>query len=293
MKWLRDPLVLFLLIGSILALAWSAVSGAFAGDEEKQITMDAQEIELLAANWERQWQRPPTEEELQGLVNGRVREEILYRTAQSMGLDRNDVVVRRRMVQKMELLSQDLATITDPPEAELRAHFEENREAYRAPPRISFRHVYFNLDRRDREEAEADARALLSELRATDPDEVDVAALGDRFMLAGEYRLRTPDEIAREFGSRFAEAIESLEPGWHGPIPSGYGLHLVEVTERIESRLPEFEQVRDRVATDYARVRRERANELLLETLSTEYDVSIDTAAIRSRSLEAMREKAE
>ena len=293
MKWLRDPLFLFLLLGAALAIAWSALSGTFAGDDEKRIDMDAQEIELLAANWERQWQRPPTEEELRGLVEARVREEILYRTAQSMGLDRNDVVVRRRMVQKMELLSQDLATITEPPEAELRAWFEENRESYRVPPRISFRHVYFNLDRRGFEQAEADARALLAELRATEPTEADLVGLGDRFMLASEYRLRTPEEIAREFGSRFAESIAELTPGWHGPIGSGYGTHLVEVTERVESRLPEFEQVRGQVASDYARVRRERANELLLESLSTEYEVSVDTAAVRSRSLEAMRKAVE
>jgi peptidyl-prolyl cis-trans isomerase C len=293
MKWLKEPLVLFILLGAALTLVYSVASGAFATDESKTVAMDASEIELLAANWERQWQRSPTEEELRGLVEARIREEILYRTAQSMGLDRNDVVVRRRMVQKMELLSQDLATITEPPEAELRAWFEENRASYRVPPRISFRHVYFNLDRRGFEQADADARAMLAELRATEPTEADLAGLGDRFMLAGEYRLRTPEEIAREFGSRFAESIAELTPGWHGPIGSGYGTHLVEVTERVESRLPEFEQVRGRVASDYARVRRERANELLLESLSTEYEVSLDTVAIRSRSLEAMRKAVE
>lgn len=289
----KDPLLVFVLLGALLVFAWSALSGVLAGDESKRITMDSEEIGLLAANWERQWQRPPTEQELRGLVDARVREEILYRTAQSMGLDRNDVVVRRRMVQKMELLSQDLATITDPPEAELRAYFEENRESYRVPPRISFRHVYFNLDRRGYEQAEADARALLTELRETDPERIDVASLGDRFMLASEYRLRTPEEIAREFGSAFAEAMAELAPGWHGPIGSGYGTHLVEITERVESRLPEFEQVRDRVSTDYARVRRDRANQLLLEGLSAEYEVTIDSAAIRGRSLEGMREAAE
>jgi hypothetical protein len=293
MNWLKEPLVQFVLLGAALMLVYSLTSDAFADDTSKQITMNADEIELLAANWERQWQRPPTEEELVGLVNSRVREEILYRTAQSMGLDRNDVVVRRRMVQKMELLSQDLATITDPSDEELRAFFEEDREAYRMPPRISFRHVFFNLDSRGLGQAEADARALLADLRATDPDAVDVAALGDRFMLASEYRLRTPEEIQREFGSRFAEAIIALDPGWHGPIGSGYGTHLVEITERLESRLPEFEQVRDRVSTDYARVRRERANQLLLEGLSAEYDVSIDSAAIRGRSLEGLRETVE
>jgi len=287
MKWLKEPLVLFILLSAALTLVYSVASGAFAADESKTVSMDASEIELLAANWERQWQRPPTEAELRGLVDARVREEVLYRAAQSMGLDRNDVVVRRRMVQKMELLSQDLATITDPPEADLRAFFEENREDYRVPPRVSFRHVYFNLDSRGMA-AESDALAALEELRASNPDEADVSLLGDRFMLAYEYTLRTPIELQQAFGSRFAKAVSELELGWHGPVPSGYGLHLVEITDRVESYLPEFEQVRERVLVDYERVRRDRANELLLEGLSANYSIEIDEAAIQARSLEAI-----
>jgi peptidyl-prolyl cis-trans isomerase C len=288
MKWLKEPLVLFILLGAALTLVYSVASGAFATDESKTVAMDASEIELLAANWERQWQRPPTEAELRGLIDARVREEVLYRAAQSMGLDRNDIVVRRRMVQKMELLSQDLAMITDPPEADLRAFFEENREDYRVPPRVSFRHIYFNLDRRGYEGADTAARELLAEIRAGDPDEVDVAQMGDRFMLAYEYTLRSPIELQQAFGSRFAEEVIELEPGWHGPIGSGYGTHLVKVTDRVESALPEFERVRERVLADYGRTRRERANELLLEGLSADYSIEIDEAAIQARSLEAI-----
>ena len=288
MKWLKEPLVQFVLLGAALMLVYSLTSDAFADDTSKQITMDAQEIELLAANWERQWQRPPTEAELGGLVDARVREEVLYRAAQSMGLDRNDVVVRRRMVQKMELLSQDLATLIDPPEEELRAHFQDNREDYRVPPRVSFRHIYFNLDRRGVAGADSAARALLERLRSMDPDEIDVATKGDRFMLAAEYTLRTPVELQQAFGSRFAEEVSELKPGWHGPIGSGYGTHLVEVTERVESVIPEYGQVRERVLADYERTRRDRANELLLEGLSADYSVEIDEEAIRVRSLESI-----
>ena len=288
MKLIKEPLVQFVLLGAVLLLVYAFASDAFAGDDSKRITMGSEEIELLAATWERQWQRPPTEAELRGLVNSRIREEVLYRTAQSMGLDRNDVVVRRRMVQKMELLSQDLASITDPPEEELRAHFEENREEYRVLPRVSFRHIYFNLDRRGVEQADADARDLLERIRERDPDEIDVAALGDRFMLASEYALRTPIELQQAFGSRFAEVVSQLEPGWHGPIGSGYGTHLVEVTERLESRIPDYEQVREQVLVDYERARRDRANELLLEGLSADYEIEIDEQAITARSLETV-----
>ena len=282
MKWLKEPLVQFVLLGAALMLVYSLTSNAFADDTSKQITMGADEIELLAATWERQWQRPPTETELRGLVDSRIREEVLYRSAQSMGLDRNDVVVRRRMVQKMELLSQDLATLTDPPEEELQAHFQENQEDYRVPPRVSFRHIYFNLDSRGVAGADSAARALLERLRSTDPDEIDVATQGDRF------RLRTPLELQQAFGSTFAEVVSELEPGWHGPIGSGYGTHLVEVTERVESGVPEYEQVRERVLVDYERMRRDRGNELMLEGLSADYSIEIDDEAIRVRSLESI-----
>lgn len=289
MKWLKEPLLQFVLLGAALMIVYSLTSEAFASDESKQVTMGADEIELLAASWERQWQRPPTETELRGLVDARIREEVLYRSAQSMGLDQNDIVVRRRMVQKMELLSQDLATLTDPPEEELQAYFQENREDYRIPPRVSFRHIYFNLDSRGVAGADSAASSLLERLRSTDPDEVDVATLGDRFMLAAEYRLRTPGELQQAFGSRFAEVVSGLEPGWHGPVGSGYGTHLVGVTERVESGIPEFAAVRERVLADYERTRRDRANELLFEGLSAEYSIQIDEEAIQARSLEALR----
>lgn len=107
-------------------------------------------------------------------------------------------------------------------------------------------------------------------------------------MLATEYRLRTPLELQQAFGSHFAEEVSELEPGWHGPVGSGYGTHLVEVTERVESGIPEYGQVRERVLADYERTRRDRANELLLEGLSTDYSIEIDEEAIKVRSLENM-----
>ena len=286
--WWKEPLVAFVGLGTVLAGIWVVATGALATDASRAIVVDEGEIELLASTFERQWQRPPTEDELRGLVEARVREEVLYRQALAMGLDRNDVVVRRRMVQKVELLTQDLATMGDPPEEELRAWFTQHAADYRIPPRISFRHVYFNEDRRGAG-AEADARALLAAIRSGATTEAQALAEGDRFMLASAYRLRSPDEIAREFGTRFAEALESLEPGWYGPIRSGYGVHLVQVTQREEGRIPEYERVRDRVLTDYQRERRERANELLYEGLRKDYDITIDENALRARTLEARR----
>jgi peptidyl-prolyl cis-trans isomerase C len=284
MRWIREPLVQFTILGAVLFLGWAFVSDLFAEDESRRIVMAEAEIELLADGWQRQWQRPPTADELQSLVDARVREEVLYREAQAMGLDVNDIVVRRRMVQKMELLSQDLALLVDPTDQELRAFFAENPDDYMVPPRISFSHVYFNVDRRGAV-VEEDALRALETLRAMDQAPATAPELGDRFMLAYDYRLQSPAEVQRSFGSGFAADLFDLDAGWQGPIGSGYGLHLVNITEQVESRVPEYEEVRNRLVNDFNRMRRDRANEALYEGLSEGYRIEIDEAAIESRAL--------
>jgi hypothetical protein len=274
MKLLKDPLLHFLLLGAALFAAYALSTGLFSGEEARRVEIAASEIEFLAANFERQWGRPPTAEELERLTEARVREEILYREALAVGLDRNDVVVRRRMVQKMEMLTQDVALLADPTDEELRAFFEERREDYRIPPRLSFSHVYFNLDRRG-PAASDDARRVLAELRSMDPPPPVASERGDSLMIDFEYAGLTPQEVRRTFGDRFAEALFELEPGWQGPIASGFGLHLVHVGERVEGGLPELDQVRERLVNDFNRFRRQQADEALYENLSERYEVVI------------------
>ena len=284
MRLLRDPLLHFVVLGSVLFAVYALASGLFRSDQSRRIEITAAEIELLADNFARQWQRPPTEAELNGLVTARVREEVLYREALTVGLDQNDVVVRRRMVQKMELLSQDLALLADPTDPELQVFFRENPEQYRIPPRLSFSHIYFNLDQRGAS-AEEDAARVLETLRTRAAPPTSVPELGDRFMLPHDYRFQTPLEVQQQFGSQFAEALFELETGWHGPILSGYGLHLVHIGERSESRIPEYQEVRDRLVSDFNRNRSERAREALFEGLLTNYTVEIDEEAIRGAAL--------
>lgn len=279
MKLLREPLFHFFVIGAALFLVYSVASDYFSSDAGRNIEISQADIELLAETFARQWQRPPTEEELRNLVQARVREEVLYREALAVGLDQDDLVVRRRMVQKMELLSQDLALLADPTDQELQAFFQERLENYRVPPRISFSHIYFNLDNRGAE-AEEHARAVLAELQAEDPPPRRDPERGDRFMLQYDYSLLAPQEVQQQFGARFSETLFELEDGWHGPVVSGYGLHLVNVVQRVEDRIPQYEEVRDRLIADYNRMRRDRAIEALYQGLLQEYNVKIDDEAI-------------
>jgi len=279
MKLLREPLFQFAILGVVLFGVYAFASDAFSSDEARVIEMSEAEIAFLAANWQRQWQRPPTEQELRAIVDARVREEVLYREAVAVGLDVNDLVVRRRMVQKMEMLSQDLALLADPTDTELRTFFDEGPEEYRVPPRLSFSHVYFNADSRG-PAVEEDARAVLAELQARNPTPERAPELGDRFMLQYDYSLRAPIEVQQQFGSYFAEQVFQLEPGWQGPVASGYGVHLVYIGDRVEGRIPELAEVRDRVVSDYNRERAQRANTALYEGLRTNYDVIIDEEAL-------------
>jgi hypothetical protein len=274
MRFLRDPVVHFVILGAALFGVYALVTGVFSSGDVRRIEIGEAEIEFLAGNFQRQWGRAPTPEELQGLVRARVREEILYREALAVGLDRNDVVVRRRMVQKMELLTQDLATLADPTDAELRAFFTERPEDYRIPPRLSFSHVYFNEDRRGAS-VEEDAREVLAGLLEETPPPDRAPERGDSIMIDDVFARASPDEVRRIFGDRFAEALFQLGPGWQGPIHSGYGLHLVNVGERVEGRIPEYDEIRERLVEDFNRLRRDRANEALYESLAGQYEIII------------------
>jgi len=275
MKVLRDPLLHFVILGAALFLVYALATGAFSSDDGRRIEIDESEIELLAGIFERQWGRPPTPEELRGIISARVREEVLYRKALAVELDKNDVVVRRRMVQKMELLTEDLVLAADPTEDELRRFFEEHREEYRIPPRITFSHVYFNADRRGAA-AEDDARRVLAELRAETPPPDRAPERGDSTMIGYDFGLETPDDVRRVFGTRFADALFELESGWQGPVISGYGLHLVHIDQRVEGRVREYEEVRDRLAEHFNRVRRDRASDAMYESLAGQYVIVID-----------------
>jgi hypothetical protein len=275
MRFLREPLFHFVALGTLLFLVYAIGSGLFSSDPGRRIEITESDIVLLAEKFKRTWQRPPTQEELRNLVKARVREEVLYREALAVGLDENDTVVRRRLVQKMEMLSQDLALLADPTDQELQEFFQERQESYRIPPRMSFSHVYFNMDRRG-SEGEEQAKRVLAEILAETPTPQRAPERGDQFLLRYDFDLLSPEEVRREFGNQFTESLFELEQGWHGPVVSGYGLHLVYVREKVEGRIPMLEEVREKVLLDYTRMRSERAKEALYEGLAERYVIEIE-----------------
>ena len=249
-RLLREPLIHFLLIGALLfGLYGLAPSAGPATAASKQIRLSQGEIAQLTLLFQSQWRRPPTPQELERLVENKVQQEILYREALAMGLDKDDEIVKRRMAQKMQFLAEDVAAAREPTAAELKAWFEQNSDRFAQPPRLSFRHLYFSTDRRG-ERARDDAQQALAKLAGQPVDTQAAGALADPFMFQDSYRDRAPDYLAKEFGPRFALAVSKLAPGsWQGPVESGFGWHLVFVDTVIPGRVPAFEEIEADVRT--------------------------------------------
>ncbi len=267
-RWLRDPLVVFLLIGV----------GVFAfdrwrdpGDAERRvIDVTEAQVDGIRARWEAQFGRSATDEELGALIDEAVKEEILYREAQRLALDRDDAIVRRRLAQKMTFVLEDTAEMEAPREDDVSAYYAEQSERYREAARTTFVHVFLSNDRRS--DPMSDATALLDRLHTDET--VDWRQLGDPFMLLREYADRTDREVTELFGGRFAAAIVKLEVGeWEGPVASAYGTHLVRVITRTESSMPALSHVRERVIKDLFEARRREQNQAAFEAVRERYTV--------------------
>jgi peptidyl-prolyl cis-trans isomerase C len=264
MKYLKDPLVTFLIVGAGIFLL-----AGYYSEENIPYAVDVREADISRMNdqWSMQMRRPATERELSGLVNQFVKEEIYYREAQRMGLDANDTIVRRRMVQKLTFLTEDIATATPFDADALQAFYADNQADYRVPERFSFSHGYFSSDRR--EDAQGDATGALT-----------TEEKGDPFMLQREYTARSEREIGDLFGRGFAEALNALtvQDTAQGPIESAYGWHTIRLTDRTDSFIPAFEDVAERVAVDAQQDARRAANEAYYEDLKSRYTITLPSA---------------
>lgn len=272
-KWLKEPLLHFIFLGAAIFLLYGAVSDR--GSSQKDIFISKGQQENLLNTFSRTWQRLPTPNEYQGLVKDYIRQEIAYRESREMGLDEDDIVIRRRLRQKMEMLAEDVAGLVPPTDAELQAYLDANPERFMTDPRMTLRQVYFSTDRRGentRQDA-LDALAILQE----QGEEADIQSLGDALPLpqvledAGEF------EVSRLFGPAFVERLGAVESGrWSGPVQSGYGMHLVFVTDRKEAQLPALEEVRQDVEREFMSQRRQASVDGLYEKLAENYTIEIE-----------------
>jgi hypothetical protein len=269
--WHKEPLLHFLIIGALIFVFFSIVNQEEAGVSGNRIVVTTAEIEHLSANWSKKWHRLPTESELKGLVESYIKEEVYCREALALGLDQDDTVLRRRLVQKMAFLSSDLSELNPPDETALNQYFLDNQAKYELPARVSFTHIYFSLDKRGAKAFE-DAKNTLYELNVLRAPE-----RGDSFMLHYDFFQETPSEVSRLFGKRFADQLFKTEiNAWLGPIESGYGLHLVRINEKIDSRMPELAAVIEKVRTDWMFAQRQKMNKEIYERFKERYEIVVE-----------------
>jgi hypothetical protein len=271
---IREPLLHFLLLGAVIFLAYSFINRRNNAEPGK-IVITQRQVENLAFAFAKTWQRPPTDKELVGLVRDRVREEVYYREAMALGLDKDDTVIRRRLRQKMEFISDDVAKQTEPTDAELNAYLQAHADRFPVEQRFTFRQVYLNPDKH-RATLMADAERLLTQLRQAG-DKADLSALGDTFLLDHDFTALPASDVAKQFGEPFAAKLRELAPGpWQGPIESGYGVHLVKVSQRSDGRAPALADVRDAVRREWENARRQESNEKFYQDLLKRYVVTVE-----------------
>lgn len=270
MTILKEPFFHFLALGVFIFAAYAWLGD---GDDAGQIVVTRGQQDNLVSTFRQTWQRPPTAEEFQGLLEDYIRQEIAYREASAMELDRNDIVIRRRLRQKLELLTEDLASMTPPTTEEITAFYEVHKEDYRADPRYSFQQLYFSADHRN-EKAREDALGALVQLEAGG-SEAETAA--DVISLPRAMRDATRREVAATFGTGFADALAALpKDSWAGPVESGFGQHLVRMAGHTESQILPLVEVWQTVRNDLLAERRQQAVEDLYDNLADNYRITVE-----------------
>jgi hypothetical protein len=276
MKILREPLLHFILLGAAIFAVYGFVT-RHRTDKPGEIVVTQGTLENIITGFTRTWQRPPTEEELRGQVREYLREEAAYREALAMGLDRDDTIVRRRLRQKLEFLSDDLATRVEPTDADLQSFLQTHPGLFQSEPRFTFRHVYLNPQQHGANRAADEAR-LLAELQRGGAN-ADLSSLGDPFLLAPSFQNVSLAEVKQVFGDQFASALAALPTShWQGPVASGYGAHFVFLSQRTEGSLPALPEIRDQVRREWFNTRRSEATEKFYQALLKRYTVKIEPA---------------
>ena len=268
-KLIREPLLHFLILGALLFALYGVLHRDAMKSPDK-VVVDQVRVDALANQFEQVWRRPPTVGELQGLVDTWVRDEILYREGMAAGMDKDDPVIRRRVAQKMAFMSEGMAADM-PTEAELQTWLEAHAGDYRIEPRYSLHQIYFDPQRHGQGMRDAIDRTLTALRQGRKLD------IGDATLLPSTLEDAPAREVGRVFGDAFVDALHGLPQGeWHGPIRSGYGLHLVRIDARVPGRAATLAEVRQAVERDIMKSRSDTMAKSFYDAIRTRYTVVID-----------------
>ena len=281
-RLLREPLLQFLALGAML-FALYGLAGKRSAEAPEKIVVSASRVANLGDGFARTWRRLPNEQELQGLIEDYIRDEVFYREGRAAGLDRDDVIIRRRVRQKMEFLADDMS-VPEPSDEQLAAYLASNPERFRAEDQLTFHQVFLSATRRANT-IDRDSKQIASILARAD-GAVDATVLGDPFLLGEEFRNVSPSKVTSIFGESFAKQISVMEKGrWQGPISSGFGQHFVFISEWVSGNLPPLDAVRPVVHREWANARRLEAEQKLYASLRNRYEIVVEEP--RAKAAEA------
>ena len=279
-KLAREPLLHFLLIGAGIYGLYGIYAEGDDGDNARTITISSSEIRSLGDQWTRSWSRPPTSDELSGIVRERVRTRVLFREAQAMGLDKDDLIIERRLAQKLEFMAQGLLTPQEPSDQILADWYAANSERFKQPDLYTLTQIFFDPDKRG-EATLNDAKAALGELVKLDTLPENYDNYGDRIMLQNHYPARSEQELRSLFGSGFADQVVSLDPGvWHGPVLSGYGAHLVLINDVMRTPLPAYEDIKEQLVDAWTTEEIDKLSENFIASLISRYEIVVEEAEV-------------
>lgn len=262
----RQPFLHFIAIG-ILIFAWDALRPQTAPSEGETIVVTVPQVERMAVLWSKTWGRPPTDEELQSLVQDHIKEEIYYREAKQLGLDTNDAVIRRRLRQKMEFLTTDAVSLVDPDMETLRAFYDKNLDRYKSSAVFDFTQVYYKTAQTDR------IMADLTQLKSG----ANSQSFGDVITLPRSLERADEAQIARLFGSSFYEQLDGKMNGdWTGPITSGFGQHLVRASIITPAKILSFEEAKDAVELDWRNQTQQDVSREAFNAVREKYTIEIE-----------------
>lgn len=279
-RLVRDPLIHFLLIGAGIYGAYALIDEESAADDPLSVTITEEEIRALTGQWTRLWNRPPTEEELSGMLTKHVRTRVLYREALAMGLDKQDQVIERRLAQKVELLSRSLVTPEPPSDEVLAAWYADNSDDFRDADTYTLLQVFFDPDARG-DATLADAEAALATLQSLAEVPGELGDYGDQGLMQNYYSGRSELQLRKTFGGGFVEQIVELEPGqWHGPILSGFGVHLVFIQDVVRPAAPALADIRETVQEAWMLEQVETLSGLFIDEIIARYDIVVEETEV-------------
>ena len=281
---LREPLMHFLLIGAALFFVFDQVGDPVKVDN--RIVVSQADLDILASDWLRRTGRPPSPQQVEQQLRQYIREQVLSREAVNLGLDRDDVIIRRRLAQKMQYLFDDLGQVPDPTDADLNVFMSNHVERFTLPATLSFGHIFLDPDSRG-EVTLDQALQLLSRLQESSPA-IDTSELGDPTLLPLQFGNQTRLQISNLFGDEFAGQVYSLPVNrWSGPVASGYGLHLVFVHSRTAARVQPLAEVRQSVIRQWQTAKQQELNDLFYQGIQQRYEIILDDDIAQEVVMEA------